>query len=403
MKKNDGAHPIDISKLVSIYEELTGVFHNLVKAASLDPQLDFKNRDLRGLNFADAIIDGFDFSESDLRGTNIRGAQQITLKNTFTDSLLDEDDRVWLREQLYQGELPRKQPRAAFDKSRRTRINRGFYASVIETELLSDFGVIECLENTLAQHLSQGILDANNQQLAKCSTDLDRVKSIVRTLLYRLDFADTLEVLNATIKSCSGDLKKEQILFTVLCWFLPACFNLQKSEEVRRLYEQGNVSWIEANVATPLAAEIIMAAADERAAAFSCDHNGKAVGAYSIPLPPLGLGGSRREELFGEIGNYLVNIYCKTLEYRIKPSRIAINEFLESAARLGQGMPYLLIGGEVDNSDSDRENLRKCAKEIKSAYPHLPILHLTDLQVVRDEEVAKLFSLTEILKANRAA
>ena len=58
---------IDGSGLVAIYEEPTGLFHNLVAAAGLDPKSDFKNRDLRVLSFVDAHVDGFDFSGSDLR------------------------------------------------------------------------------------------------------------------------------------------------------------------------------------------------------------------------------------------------------------------------------------------------------------------------------------------------
>jgi hypothetical protein len=91
---------IEESNLVALYEEPTGLFHNLVSASGLDPKKDFRNRNLRSMHFAGAEIDGFDFSGSDLRGTNIRAAKRIAKTNVFTRALLDEDDRQWLNREI---------------------------------------------------------------------------------------------------------------------------------------------------------------------------------------------------------------------------------------------------------------------------------------------------------------
>ena len=93
---------IDGSGLVAIYEEPTGLFHNLVAAAGLDPKSDFKNRDLRVLSFVDAHVDGFDFSGSDLRGTGLRMCARFGV-NMFTGCYLDPEDHVWLNRNAVAG------------------------------------------------------------------------------------------------------------------------------------------------------------------------------------------------------------------------------------------------------------------------------------------------------------
>ena len=87
---------IEGENLVAVFEETTGLFHNLVSAAGLDPKSDFRNRDLRGMCFTDAELDGFDFSGSDLRGTNLKGAKRVARTTAFARARLDDDDRHWL-------------------------------------------------------------------------------------------------------------------------------------------------------------------------------------------------------------------------------------------------------------------------------------------------------------------
>jgi len=85
-----------LSGLVTLFEEQTLLFHELVKAAGLDPGSDFRNRDLRGMVLANADLDGFNFSGSDLRGTGIRNATRLGSVK-LNRAKMDSADRKWLR------------------------------------------------------------------------------------------------------------------------------------------------------------------------------------------------------------------------------------------------------------------------------------------------------------------
>ena len=85
-----------ISSLAAIFEEPTGRFDLIVAAAGLNPARDFRNRDLRGIDFSRSILSGFDFTNSNLRGTNLRAANEIDSTVIFDGCELDEVDRSWL-------------------------------------------------------------------------------------------------------------------------------------------------------------------------------------------------------------------------------------------------------------------------------------------------------------------
>jgi hypothetical protein len=82
--------------LGALYTEPTGLFHNLVAAAALDPSCDFRRRDLREMDFTGADLRWFDFAQSDLRGTGIRRAAHLDETTGFLESHLDPEDREWL-------------------------------------------------------------------------------------------------------------------------------------------------------------------------------------------------------------------------------------------------------------------------------------------------------------------
>ncbi len=86
------------ARLAALYAESDVRFHALVRAAGLRPTEDFRDRDLRALNFLDAELEGFDFSGSDLRGTGLRFAH-LGLSTKLDRVLLDEEDGDWISRQ----------------------------------------------------------------------------------------------------------------------------------------------------------------------------------------------------------------------------------------------------------------------------------------------------------------
>jgi Pentapeptide repeats (8 copies) len=81
--------------LAAIDDEPTGEFSELVKAAQLDPKVDFRNAFLVKLSFKGADISGFDFSGSDLRGSGLRyaaNAQGVVISKA---TRLDPADPEW--------------------------------------------------------------------------------------------------------------------------------------------------------------------------------------------------------------------------------------------------------------------------------------------------------------------
>jgi phospholipase C len=82
--------------LAAMYGELTGLFHNLVVSAGLDPRADFCRRDLREMQFTGADLRNFDFSYSDLRGTFLRSAAKLDSSTILEGAQLDSDDLNWL-------------------------------------------------------------------------------------------------------------------------------------------------------------------------------------------------------------------------------------------------------------------------------------------------------------------
>lgn len=70
-------------------------FDKLAALAGLDPQRDFKNSDLRTLNFCGADLRGYDFSGSDLRDVAIDSNTIIDVSTVLTDAKIrwvDEGD-----------------------------------------------------------------------------------------------------------------------------------------------------------------------------------------------------------------------------------------------------------------------------------------------------------------------
>ena len=76
--------------LTALYTERSGLFHQLVAAAGLDPKTDFHRRDLRVMSFIGADLRGFNFSQSDLRGTLLRSAVYLDIQQYFRE-------RSWMK------------------------------------------------------------------------------------------------------------------------------------------------------------------------------------------------------------------------------------------------------------------------------------------------------------------
>ena len=224
--------------------------------------------------------------------------------------------------------------------------------------------------------------------------------AIAETLI-DLEFGDTLELLKVAIESCTTEPEEieRRILFTILCWFLPARYDLQNSEKVCQYYLEGDVQLIEAHVASALAAELRMAAVEGRAAQFDRD---ALVGKNKLPdPPPLGLGATPEMELIGAVDGYLLAKYslCTTTFSHAPELYLgSINKNLERARRFRSGVPYLLFAMRPDNSGLSPEALEALAKVIKARYPALTILRLSSDLDVEKHELENLSSLRDILQ-----
>lgn len=82
-------------RLSNLYAQTDARFDVLARSARLDPQNDFRFRDLRALRFSEADLRGFDFSGSDLAGTGLRLARHIDSTTALAGALLDEADAAW--------------------------------------------------------------------------------------------------------------------------------------------------------------------------------------------------------------------------------------------------------------------------------------------------------------------
>lgn len=117
--------PTFADDLGALYSEESGLFHKLVEAVGLDPKIDFRRRDLRGVQFVGADLRGFDLSGSDLRGTFLRFAKLLDRTTGLTGAVLDPEDREWLDGQN-QGAWEAAKPGRGFnveDEARRLILN----------------------------------------------------------------------------------------------------------------------------------------------------------------------------------------------------------------------------------------------------------------------------------------
>ncbi|AUW43951.1 pentapeptide repeat-containing protein [Rhizobium leguminosarum] len=67
--------PRDIEILNRLSRAVSNDFLELTRIAKLDPRVDFRGADLRGVDFGASDLSGFDFTEADLTGANLRRAQ----------------------------------------------------------------------------------------------------------------------------------------------------------------------------------------------------------------------------------------------------------------------------------------------------------------------------------------
>ena len=77
----------DFQRLRRVREAEGASFAELVAVAELDPKTDFRFLDLRGVNFGETDMSGFDFSGADLREANMSRVQGLERAN-MTNALL---------------------------------------------------------------------------------------------------------------------------------------------------------------------------------------------------------------------------------------------------------------------------------------------------------------------------
>lgn len=274
------------------------------------------------------------------------------------------------------------------------------FKSEIEKQLTSVPKTMERLERLLSLRLpnwnhneapaSQGFLRGD---------DKARAEALVRLFVETVPFLDALEVITEAIESCTTELeqKERQALFAILNCFLPARFSREKAEEIKRRYELGDVHLIRADVASALAAELVMAAVQNRPANVDRDAKGNLAGKAAIIKDlPLGLGATPREELITAVNEYLYAKYGA--ELKVKSTELflsTLNNIMRR--RRNRDVPYLVLAHENTGTRPSDGELDELAAAVHAKSPWLAVLKLSDVEDVEMEEFDQLFSLREIL------
>ena len=282
-----------------------------------------------------------------------------------------------------------------------TRIDFEPFVSEIEKHLLSAPDTIA----RIGEILKKPSIQKSSIAFPVAIVDLPARAHNLANQLVEAAFGDAMRLLRRAHLSCTtpAEEKERRVFFDVLCWFLPASYDRRKSEVLRLAYQTGNVKLIEAQVATALAAELVIAAAELRPAIFDRDARGERgpVGKHKIPAPPrLGLGATEQEELIAAVDGYLFHKYSFGADFSGEPKsyRLAIRAHLRESADCDPGVPYLLFGGPLDKSGLGSAQLAALADAVKALYPELSILRLSNERDIEQGEFAQLASLRALLQ-----
>jgi hypothetical protein len=353
--------------------------------------------------------------------TNANAAARILRKRTKLEPIIHSDGNIKIDLSAISHEDYKRTTKFRLDAELSSELNSHYYCNNIvnveffENEIAKnicyELSVIRILDDILhkPQFLKSSFAPPNGSTelgaRARCLAGrLVRAEFDDALRVLRMAFDDALRVLRMAIESCSLDSeeKERKVLFDILCWLLPASYDLKHSELVLWAHKKGNVFLLESYAATAIAAELRMAAIGHRSAEFikNSDIYSEPVASNRVPFAPThGLGSDEQEELLYSVDSYLFEKYGSN-DFPGPPDnyRQEINELLRVAFEDGLGTPYLLFGGASDESGLKPEELEALARRIKERYPALVVLRLSDDVALSRQEFNQLSSLLQILK-----
>lgn len=267
-------------------------------------------------------------------------------------------------------------------------------ASEIVRHLLSVPKVIRRIENKLID------LKLIPHKPDKLNSEQVRANNVVQTL-FKLRFGDALELLSVVHDSCTteADDAERRIILEVLYWFLPVGYDLPNSEKLYQYYYEESLPLMEACVATALAAEIRMAAVEERPVKLDRD---TLAGKNKVPDLELDVLDAELEKpietaLIQHVGSYLQTKIDPNSSYSFAPEEWIdiINEVIDRYKEFRSGVPYLLFGVSFEKGKIDQLEL---AKAVKRKFPALANIRLSKDKKINSYEIINLVSLRKILQ-----
>ena len=266
-----------------------------------------------------------------------------------------------------------------------------------------------CFEPTLLSRLEEEFgnhkLDIEKSRLgADAGLDDTRADALARTLVKR-DFVTVIKIFKDTIDQCTleAEERNRQILFSILCWFLPA-YDPHQAESLREKYARGDVHLIEVDVASALAAELLVSGMQKTRADIRRGNESKRSWEGVSGLPgqklPLGLGESEDAQIIRAVEGWLFHLLQFDPYYHKSPEvyRQSLLEILKEECESGKKMPYIVFSLASMKGVIARGELERIASAIRKVYPPLAILLLSDDDEVHAKEPARLHSLRQILE-----
>jgi hypothetical protein len=280
-------------------------------------------------------------------------------------------------------------------------INLEPFIAEIRAQLSCEPSLLDRLE----AQFKENELEIEKSQLGADATEAQaRADALARTLIEH-DFADVSDVMKDVIEQCSArnEERERQILFAILCWFIPA-YDPRKAEKLRGSYERGDVHLIEVEVASALAAELLVSAMQKRRASIARDDADKGrwtgVSALSAQKLPLGLGADEEDQVIRTVERWLIHLLEFDSDFNKSPDvyRPSLLKILQKNCKPGKNLPYVVFSIASHKGSLRRDDLEKISSAIHNAYPTLATLLLSSDNKVHADEPARLYSLTQILK-----
>lgn len=224
-------------------------------------------------------------------------------------------------------------------------------------------------------------------------------------LLIKLPYDQAFEFLSDAASSCHGELDdsaKASLLFIVFL-LTPVRFDKEKAERIKAALKAGDVDLIEEEIATALAAEIIMAGQDGRPIGLKEKRSAEKgyVGTNHVPLGvPFDIAQSPEDRLLKEITKHIEQRFLEKRGFSKRSDYVKQTltaQTIEEEAKKGRTQ-YLVFDKDQDNLVQNKEDLLSLAGYIRRHYPHLAILLLSDDDDVNIKEHKQLYPIWDILE-----